>query len=938
MKVRSYQSNIRFVVLTCFLLGIKGFEATAQTIYEAESAILSGPTVGSTYGGYTGSGYADYVNASGDYVEFAVNAATAGTNTLQFRYANGGTGSRPLELKVNGVVVNSSLAFPATGGWSTWALTANSAVNLNAGNNTVRITAIGSSGGNVDHLEVTVGAPPPPNTSIVDLAESIDGFGFSDGWSGTLSSAKNNALYGTLGLTIFRAFINPNAGDYVTPIANITAAHAAGATVFATGWADRSWGDGSGHLLTSRYGDYANWLQSEAASKNIDYISPFNEPDGNPATQIRWTPTEILNFIKNNAPAIGKPILMPEAISFNDQYSDPVLNDPVAVNNVAIVAGHFYGNGNYVHANALNKGKPVWQTEHIIANSATDITAAMTFAKEVSDAMNNQFSAYCWWWVRDSVTDGSNLVLNDGTIFKNGYVLGQFAKFIRPGYVRVGATYNPSANVYVTAYKSSSNVVIVAINTGTSAASPQIAISGGTVSSVTPYRTSGTEGISTLSDIAVSGGVFSPSLPGQSVTTFVGSTGAPLPPPNPPTGLSASAVSSSQIDLGWTASSGATSYNVKRGAGSGGPYTTIAPGVTATSYSDTGLSPSTTYYYVVSALNANGESANSTQANATTQADTIPPTAPTGLTATAGDNSVALNWADNTEADLASYNVKCATVSGGAYTTIATGVATSAYTDSTAVNGTTYYYVVSAVDTSSNESANGNEASATPTAAPPTFVAAGAISSGTATITPALPAGIASGDVLLLFVETANEAVSISNPNGGTWTGVTGSPQGTGTAASTSATRLTAFWSRFNGTQGAPTVSDSGNHQIARMIAIRGAAASGNPWDVTAGGVEATADTSGSIPGATTTVANTLVVVAGSGSAPDLNGTSNFSSWANGNLTSLTERTDDTRNPGNGGAIGIATGVKAAAGAYGNTTVTYGSSAVKGMISIAIKK
>jgi hypothetical protein len=51
----------------------------------------------------------------------------------------------------------------------------------------------------------------------------------------------------------------------------------------------------------------------------------------------------------------------------------------------------------------------------------------------------------------------------------------------------------------------------------------------------------------------------------------------------------------------------------------------------------------------------------------------------------------------------------------------------------------------------------------------------------------------------------------------------------------------------------------------------------------------------------------------------------------------LTERTDDTRNSGNGGSLGIATGVKATAGAYGNTAATHASSAVKGMISIAIR-
>jgi endoglucanase len=219
----------------------------------------------------------------------------------------------------------------------------------------------------------------------------------------------------------------------------------------------------------------------------------------------------------------------------------------------------------------------------------------------------------------------------------------------------------------------------------------------------------------------------------------------------------------------------------------------------------------------------------------------------------------------------------------------------------------------------------------------PTFVAAGTVTSGTGTITPARPAGIATNDILILFVETSNQAVSISNQNGGTWTQVTNSPQGTGTAGGTTGTRLTAFWSRYNGTQGNPTVSDSGDHQLGRMIAIRGATTSGTPFDVTAGGVEAASDTSGSIPGATTTVANTFVVTAIATSLPDSSSTTRFSAWTNANLTSLTERTDNSVTAGNGGGLGVATGVKADAGAYGNTAVTLATSAYKGMMSIAVK-
>lgn len=86
----------------------------------------------------------------------------------------------------------------------------------------------------------------------------------------------------------------------------------------------------------------------------------------------------------------------------------------------------------------------------------------------------------------------------------------------------------------------------------------------------------------------------------------------------PPATLSATAVSTNQINLSWSVSSGATSYNIKRSTTNGGSYGVIATSVSSTSFSDTNLPADTTFYYVVSAVNAGDESANSTQASATT--------------------------------------------------------------------------------------------------------------------------------------------------------------------------------------------------------------------------------------------------------------------------------------------------------------------------------
>jgi fibronectin type 3 domain-containing protein len=180
-------------------------------------------------------------------------------------------------------------------------------------------------------------------------------------------------------------------------------------------------------------------------------------------------------------------------------------------------------------------------------------------------------------------------------------------------------------------------------------------------------------------------------------------------PPSAPTGLTATA-GSGQVSLSWTASSGATSYGVKRGTATGGPYSQVSTSA-ATTYVDSTVTNGTTYYYVVTASNANGTSGNSNEASATPTLAI--PVAPTNLAETAGNTQVGLTW--TASAGAASYNVKRSN-SSGSETTIASPTSAS-YTDSTVTNGTKYYYVVTAVN-AAGESTNSNEVNATPNVIP----------------------------------------------------------------------------------------------------------------------------------------------------------------------------------------------------------------------------
>jgi chitinase len=166
--------------------------SAATTQFQAENATISQGVVESNHAGFTGTGFVNYNNVTGSYVEWTVTGATAGSGTLAFRYSNGTTTNRPMTIVVNGTTVSSNAAFNGTGNWDTWATT-NVTATLKAGNNTVRATANTANGGpNVDRLDVTQGSPPsgavmaapyiyngwgdPPNARTVMSATGIKQF------------------------------------------------------------------------------------------------------------------------------------------------------------------------------------------------------------------------------------------------------------------------------------------------------------------------------------------------------------------------------------------------------------------------------------------------------------------------------------------------------------------------------------------------------------------------------------------------------------------------------------------------------------------------------------------------------------------------------------------------------------------------------------------
>ncbi|WP_168221723.1 fibronectin type III domain-containing protein [Aquisphaera giovannonii] len=217
---------------------------------------------------------------------------------------------------------------------------------------------------------------------------------------------------------------------------------------------------------------------------------------------------------------------------------------------------------------------------------------------------------------------------------------------------------------------------------------------------------------------------------GDSANSNTASVAIPLAPPKPSDAAVVN-VGTGEVDLTWTDNAGraATSYIILRQANGSGGFTQVAtlPALNATppstypTWADTNVVPGTFYEYHVQAINTSGHN-DFTGTNATTI--TLPPS---GLTAKANGNGLALTWTAPAAYGTLSYNVYRSTTPGGEGTTpLAAGLATTAYIDASATPGVTYYYEVTAVNANATrtpplpaESAPSAEASASLAATAP---------------------------------------------------------------------------------------------------------------------------------------------------------------------------------------------------------------------------
>lgn len=399
-----------------------------------------------------------------------------------------------------------------------------------------------------------------------DVRQPIDGFGassadFLDG----LSPGQADFFFTPegIGLSILRTQIIPDlatcnaefergACDHSNgqvlngELSTAQMAVARGATVFSTPWsppgAYKSNGTfrNGGYLLRSHYADWAQEIASyvvmmKSHGVSVQAVSVQNEPNATTDYgSCTYTAQQIHDFIPYLYTALravgagSTQIVIAEQSSWSIDETYLAMADPTTAAEVGILAGHGYS-GRRIRPFAVH-GRRLWQTEESSPSPTYDgsIADGIHWALEIHHylAVAN-VNAWLWWFLTDMPRQGEgtdNAALTDlhGNIPKRTYVLAQWSKFVRPGWLRVGVTYH--GPLAITSFKDPGghSFAIVAVNPTTKTVSQLFVLNGFFANYVTPWLTSNSLSLSAQTKVFVNERRFSYALPPLSVVTFTG--------------------------------------------------------------------------------------------------------------------------------------------------------------------------------------------------------------------------------------------------------------------------------------------------------------------------------------------------------------------------------------------------------------------------------
>jgi glucuronoarabinoxylan endo-1,4-beta-xylanase len=406
---------------------------------------------------------------------------------------------------------------------------------------------------------VFVGTKDPGTAQAGDITvdpatayQTMDGFGIADVWQGkSTSTAEQRTLFWDpvdgIGMTILRAGIDEN-GKIMGDAAFVEAPEVVkyGGKVWAAPWSppasykDNNNINNGGHLNASSYEAWATTLAAfpayfkQNAGVELWGLSAQNEPDyvANYRSCI-FNASQMNAFLKVLGPklhALTPPVKViaaePDVWSHlwdnGDKYGAAIEGDATVSALVDVHATHDYGS----NVQSTTRPSPpaglkkaVWQTEATYTAGA-GIGPALDFARCIyAGVTTGGTSGWVYWWTT-SFMDGGNT----SSPPKRVYAMGNYSKFVRPGYVRVAVTGVPSS-VQIVPFMNPSDgtFAIVAQNSGSSAQNVSFFVSGpGWPSTVTPNVTSANSNLVAGSPVTVTAGRFSGTLEAQSVTTFVG--------------------------------------------------------------------------------------------------------------------------------------------------------------------------------------------------------------------------------------------------------------------------------------------------------------------------------------------------------------------------------------------------------------------------------
>jgi glucuronoarabinoxylan endo-1,4-beta-xylanase len=418
----------------------------------------------------------------------------------------------------------------------------------------------------VDDLSVTaasLGSSGSNGTSTVnwtDVRQRIDGFGASSAWRSSWSSSVADMFFSTntgIGLSLLRTRIAPGATTVENSIMQM--ARDRGARIWSAPWSPQasfktanqggviSVNGGGFFGTTANYQAYASQLAGYVVNMKNTYgvnlyaLSVQNEPDYNTTNyeSCIWTAQQIHDFIPFLSGALSASnvsatkVIIPESDVWSGDTAlyATAMNDGNVAPLVSVIANHNYvqnnNSGDQTTPAAIPKyGKAVWETE-VSTTDAFDgsVANAMYWANRIHAFLTvAQVNAWHYWWLSAIGGDNQGLASSNDVLAKRGYVLGQYSRFVRPDYVRIGVVTN-SGTALVSAFKDpiSLNFAIVAINSATNAVTQTFHLTNSSlVNTVTPWITSSTLSLASQAAVPVVNSSFGYDLPAMSVVTFVG--------------------------------------------------------------------------------------------------------------------------------------------------------------------------------------------------------------------------------------------------------------------------------------------------------------------------------------------------------------------------------------------------------------------------------